>query len=196
MTTIVKILSIRDTRAYEEQGDRWVPIPGSGHENQCARCGRQHEVHATVLLSDGTEAVVGTGCASKDNVETAKRFTSLDRAVKRLARLEAEQADYLKRRAEWDRNWKEVMQLTPPEITFKPSEQKYGRPDPKREEMVMGDVQVCCWNREYSTRYTVLSVWRDKRMTERGLASPRTATYQLEKQIRKLRSRIEQLKTI
>lgn len=196
MISIIKILSIRDTRSYEEQGDRWVPIPGSGHENQCHRCGRQHEVHATVLLSDNTEAIVGTGCASKDNAETAKRFTSLDRAVKRLARLEAEQADYLKRRAEWDRNWKEVLQLTPPEITYNPDPIKYGRPDPRREIMVMGDAQVCCWNREHSTRDTVLSVWRDKRMSERGLVSPRTKTYQLEKQIRRLRSRIEQLKTI
>jgi len=33
-----------------------------------------HEIHAMVLLDDGNEAVVGTGCASKENTEMAARF--------------------------------------------------------------------------------------------------------------------------
>lgn len=48
---IVRIVRVVDTREYTEEGDRWVPVPGSGIENECARCGRLYEVHATVELA-------------------------------------------------------------------------------------------------------------------------------------------------
>jgi len=71
---IERILKVVDTRQYEEgPDDKWYPIVGSGHEHACARCGRMHEIHAMVLLDDGNEAVVGTGCASKENTEMAAR---------------------------------------------------------------------------------------------------------------------------
>jgi len=35
--------------------------PGTGEPHNCDRCGRAHEVHATVELGDGLLAVVGTG---------------------------------------------------------------------------------------------------------------------------------------
>lgn len=66
---ITKILAVVDTREYMEDGDRWVAIPGSGLENECERCGRLHEVHATVELADGTTAVVGTGCMKGESME-------------------------------------------------------------------------------------------------------------------------------
>ncbi len=50
---ILKVVSVVDTREYEEQGDSFVPIPGSGNSNTCTRCGREHEIHWTVLLEDG-----------------------------------------------------------------------------------------------------------------------------------------------
>lgn len=66
---IVQILEVRDTREYMEDGDRWVAIPGSGAVRECDRCGRRHEVHATVVLEDGTTAVVGTGCMATESME-------------------------------------------------------------------------------------------------------------------------------
>ena len=64
MSTAPTILSIVDTRTYEEVAeDRWAPIKGSGTESVCDRCGRSHEVHVHVRYDDGREAIVGTGCA-------------------------------------------------------------------------------------------------------------------------------------
>lgn len=87
---IVRILSIKDTREYVEQGDRWVPIPGSGEPSECARCGRNHEVHATVELDDGTTEVVGTGCATRAAMTLAKEFRAGESRAKRIAALNAE----------------------------------------------------------------------------------------------------------
>lgn len=81
---IIRILEVVDTRDYMEEGDRWVPIPGSGAPNQCDRCGRTHEVHARVILADGANAIVGTGCMGKDSV--AKEARSL--AMKARRRIE------------------------------------------------------------------------------------------------------------
>jgi hypothetical protein len=87
---IVRIIRVVDTRTYEEVGDdRWEPIPGSGDENQCARCGRMHEVHAHVLLEDNSSAVVGTGCARGDDLVKASAFASAANASKRIAQLRA-----------------------------------------------------------------------------------------------------------
>ena len=99
MNRIVRIISVIDTRDYEEEGDRWVAIPGSGDEHSCDRCGRSHEVLATVELEDGTQAVVGTGCAKGESMEIqqqlkagaafAKRATLLYRQVKAVESFQA-----------------------------------------------------------------------------------------------------------
>ena len=70
-----KILSVVDTRQYEERGDRMVPIPGSGDARDCDRCGRAHEVHATVAYEGGRTAVVGTGCMGL-GAEAGRRVAS------------------------------------------------------------------------------------------------------------------------
>jgi hypothetical protein len=90
--TIVRIVGITDTRTYEEQGDRWVPIPGSGDIRQCTRCNRDHEVHAEVELADGSSAVVGTGCAARETVHLAAAFRSGEARAKRVRALRAELA--------------------------------------------------------------------------------------------------------
>lgn len=89
---IVRIVGITDTRTYEEQGDRWVPIPGSGDIRQCNRCNRDHEVHAEVELADGSSAVVGTGCAARETVHLAAAFRSGEARAKRVKALRAELA--------------------------------------------------------------------------------------------------------
>lgn len=89
---ITKIITVTDTREYEEQGDRFVPIPGSGQINVCARCGKDHEVHALVELEDESTAIVGTGCMRAETDEIKSRARRLTSAAKRLARLRAELA--------------------------------------------------------------------------------------------------------
>lgn len=88
-----RILSVVDTREYEEVGDRWVLIPGSGNPRECDRCGRLHEVHATVECPDGRVAVVGTGCMGL-GAEVARKVAA---RASRAARLSAE-IEALKRR--------------------------------------------------------------------------------------------------
>jgi hypothetical protein len=63
MSNAPEILSVVDTREYEEVSEgKYVAIAGSGDCRECDRCGRTHEVHATVRYPDGTIKVVGTGC--------------------------------------------------------------------------------------------------------------------------------------
>lgn len=100
--TIVRLLSVADTREYLEEGDRWVPIPNSGEKRECMRCGKSHEVHATVELSDGSTAIVGTGCAAKINADLAPALRSAESAAKKLAAVQAQWAAWeaIERRCE------------------------------------------------------------------------------------------------
>lgn len=90
---IVEVLRVVDTREFVETADdRWVPIPGSGIENECARCGRLHEIHASVRLADGSETVVGVGCMKADSLEVQERARSLAGAATRKVKLAAQLA--------------------------------------------------------------------------------------------------------
>ena len=112
---IVRIVRVVDTRTYEEVADdRWEPIPGSGDQNECARCGRMHEVHAHVALEDGTSAVVGTGCARGDDLVKAGAFASAASASKRVAKLRAQIANAEKQEAIYAEAAAKVDALTPP----------------------------------------------------------------------------------
>jgi hypothetical protein len=112
---ITRIIRIEDTRQYEEgPDDRWYPIPGSGVENQCARCGRMHEVHALVELEDNTSAVVGTGCARGDDLIKCAQFASAANAAKRLRGLRAKLAKAEANAAIYSEALRVVDALTPP----------------------------------------------------------------------------------
>ncbi len=97
---IVKLLKIIDTRQTEIVEGRYgversVPIPGSGTENECYRCGALHEVHAYVELEDGSQVVVGTGCARQEALDAgdqalARVISSADRRAKAIVALRAE----------------------------------------------------------------------------------------------------------
>lgn len=90
---IIRILDVIDTREYTESSDDphvLIPIPGTGDARTCERCGRTHEIHATVELSDGSRATVGTGCAAKENIALKKEFASRERRAKKIAALRAE----------------------------------------------------------------------------------------------------------
>lgn len=100
---IVKVLKVLDTRNYEEvEPDIWKPIPGTGIENECQRCGRMHEVHAYVQLRDGRTAVIGTGCCKQESMDVQTRIKSAmsaamtaSRLQRQLDKAEKELHDYL-----------------------------------------------------------------------------------------------------
>lgn len=115
---IVKILSVVDTREYEEVADGvFKPIAGSGTQNECARCKRMHEVHATVQLADGRVSVVGTGCMKGESVEVTKEVTSLANAAKRLASMNAMAGKLARELQQWDMQRRQVDKLQPPAWT-------------------------------------------------------------------------------
>lgn len=167
---IVRILSVVDTRQYEEQGDRWVPIPGSGNARECARCGREHEVHAEVLLGDGRTAVVGTGCAEKSTMNSTmwSAVKSADRAAKRLAKLRAQLAGLQAKAAKWDTAWAEVMALPLPPVREEPPAP--GAAEHDRGEVIMGDASVPLrsWTDRDEREKHLANDWRLKRMADRG----------------------------
>lgn len=75
-TKIVRVVSVRDTRAFEDTDFGMRPIPGSGDARSCDRCGRVHEVHAVVELANGARQTVGTGCMKADDAEIARALAA------------------------------------------------------------------------------------------------------------------------
>lgn len=163
---IVKILKVVDTRKYEEgDDDKFHPVAGSGIEHACDRCGKVHEVHATVLLEDGTQATVGTGCMAQEDAVMTAKFQSLDRAAKRLSQLSAERSFMVKKLAEWNAVYAEVCKLPLPEITVTKEDTH------ERFIAHMGDASHCLWRERLvnkDDKYSMTYTWRKNRMTERG----------------------------
>jgi hypothetical protein len=119
---IVKVLSVIDTREYEEMDDKWVPIAGSGMANVCERCGKLHEVHATVELEDGTEALMGTSCARAEFSEAArKQMGRKENAAKRLKAIETKADAIFSAQKAWDEEYGKVQGEGHPDpvITYK-----------------------------------------------------------------------------
>jgi hypothetical protein len=85
----VKVLSVEDTRPID-----WVTgkrQTGFGDVQLCERCGKEHEVHVTVLGDDGQEHRVGRTCAHASGPLEA-HLASLVSATDRLAKFEAQLA--------------------------------------------------------------------------------------------------------
>jgi hypothetical protein len=166
---IVKVLSVRDTRVYEETPEgTWKPIPGSGVEHQCDRCGRTHEVHAEVLLDTGKRAIVGTSCMRAESPEIIRQMLSLQRRQRRLAELQRDKARYDAARAAWLRARSIVAAMPVPEVTV--TRQGEGG----RWEYRCGDGYPC-WSHvppeidDYEQRRRcAIDAWRDKKMRELG----------------------------
>jgi len=113
MKAIKKIISVTDTRTWIEDGDRWIAVAGSGTTLQCAACGRDHEIHATVLLEDESVAVVGTGCAKG---EFSKSMRSRATKAKTTARKAAQIAEAKVKAAEAREIIALVEIMDPPEV--------------------------------------------------------------------------------
>jgi hypothetical protein len=162
--TIVRVLRVVDTRDYELVGDRAVPVPGSGTERECDRCQRTHVVHAHVQLSDGSAAIVGTGCMG--SADMAKRARSLAAKAKRDRTAEIALAHERVLVAELDRAV--AMLPAPPVHTIRivDTGDKYSR---YRAEM--GDAWVMLWKStlEAPDRQSLIRSWREHRLAELGI---------------------------
>jgi len=151
----MKILRVIDTRDVIEIDDRFVPVPGSGEAHACDRCGREHEVHAIVELTDGTQAVVGTGCMIEPGMK--KEAASLARKATTRNKLEAELAAARTALAAHDALVAEVAALPAPTVerTTRPGER--GPIDVFR----CGDSEVWAHGGENRTDDAV-EAWRSK----------------------------------
>lgn len=117
---IVKIIRIVDTRAFIEDGDRFVPVPGSGDLSACARCNHIHEIHVTVELTDGKFAVVGLGCANQMFIEQGAKFKVSATAATRLAKLEAQNVKLRIESPKAEAAIETVMLMKPPAVVVSP----------------------------------------------------------------------------
>jgi hypothetical protein len=195
---IVRWLSVRDTRQYEEVRDGvWKPIPGSGTVAQCARCGRDHEVHATVELSDGTSEVVGTGCAAQGSMEpSVARFESADRAAKRIAQLQSQLASGRKEMDGWREHRARIDSLALPEVRHEPHPSGAGL-------MVAWMEGSHVWYREAAGGFTaerrecLIDSWKNSAMRTAGftrdLALLRSREASLETALTRVHRRLRQL---
>jgi hypothetical protein len=155
--TIRRVLSVVDTRALDE--DTYKPIAGTGDEHACDRCGRMHEIHVTVELADGSQALIGTTCATGDDLDTVRRAVASAATLRRLAaQLDRARADYARIQAVDQ----EIRALPLPEIT--------AELDGDRTVFHMGDARVWQWEVGPITderRDTLVDAWRGLRMAER-----------------------------
>ena len=171
--TIARILDVRDTRDRIEVGDRWVPVPGSGQLRPCDRCGREHEIHVDVELSDGRRANVGSGCAKGESLEVQGRLKSAVSAAKTRSKLRAELAVVREEHAKAEKAWREVEALHAPSPELL---EEVSVSHGTRQVWGMGDAQV--WtipgSRGFDAerRQALVSSWRGKRYRERGFELP------------------------
>ena len=193
---IVRVLDVVDTREYEEQGDGFVPVVGSGSPRDCDRCGRLHEVHAHVALDDGSEACVGTGCMRQDEAEVACRVRSMARRASSLARLRRERAALAAAVAAYGAAWCSVCALPMPPVEYGTEELFDGRTCP---ELRMGTEKVSCMfcgpgRDDWSERAECIEdVWRRARMRERGFERRPGGLDDLDRRIARLERAQEQV---
>jgi hypothetical protein len=168
---IVRIVSVVDTREYEEVSDgKFKPIPGSGSTATCSRCGRGHEVHATVELSDGTTTVVGTGCANKMDMSIEVEMRAAASKASAGRRLQAELTATQTKLEQWRALRAAILARPLPEIV---AIEYLGHPGLK-----MADAKVSCQfartTEDYHERQNaVISQWRDRRFLEHGSSASR-----------------------
>ncbi len=197
---IIRVLRVEDTRQWEEgPDDRWYPIPGSGQENQCGRCGRSHEIHATVELEDKTTMIVGTGCMKADEAVFGSQIKSVLSAQKTLAKHEHFLAKYSDLMAENRAIMARIDTLPVPMIEAVKWNLAFGE---KREVLgfQIGDARVRSdgyMGPTYTEKETLIGNWKYNRAKEFGLtAAMQNAPYNVgaeQKQIAKIKAKIEKL---
>jgi len=187
---IVKILDVVDTREYEEgPDDKTRPIPGSGLIRECDRCGRLHEVHAQVLLDDGTKAIVGTGCMHKDEIEVISKVRSMVQRQMRIRRLKCELECLRRKQEAWDDARRKIEALPIPEIVHGIRKLNVGTGYEDVPTISIGKHEVWC-GRSLDVRERercLIESWRDGLMAAHGLRVTRPhGEDDLERRIMKL----------
>lgn len=170
---IVRIIEVVDTREYEQVGERWVAIRGSGESHTCDRCGRQHEVLASVELDSGKRAVVGTGCMTKDEVAPSTKMR-LERRAKRVKSLNTQLDHWYKLDEEYKEIKKKVSKMKLPEYTVSNADLDYSNDKVRRDKYTMGDISAYNMKpdkngEKYYTLYLLEGRWRAARENELGI---------------------------
>lgn len=212
---IKRIVGIRDTRERElVEGRLGVeysrPIPGSGVLAVCARCAREHEVHAAVELTNGRHVIMGTGCAKKQDPEQASRIGTLERAAKALGKAAHELAQKRTALAELtaknERGKAAVDKLTVPDLvdvdpgTVAEAWARSAMEQRGLRRVAIGDVQG--WQhpasemtseryRRDEARRDVTLAWRQKRLAEQGVDEK--AAHDLRGEVEHLEKRVKKL---
>lgn len=193
MPKIVRILSVTDTRQWDDAGGKWAPIPGSGEEHACDRCGRRHEVWAQVLLDDDSQITVGTGCAKQEAPEVVREMARRDRSAKRLRRLQHELVQAQDAWAHYQSVKSEVDALPAPEvefsghidggssIVFRMGDETVWQPAPRGAD-ALREIRL-----EPHRREALEDCWRRREMARRGwVQSPRYWLSSIENEIQKI----------
>lgn len=142
---IVRVIRVVDTRVWEEgPDDRSHPIAGSGKEHECSRCHRMHEIHAEVELSDGTEQIVGTGCAARESMNIAAQIRTAEAREKSVRRLRSQLAKNSHAIAAYQDAERQVAAMPRPPIVEGTAALSVGRDAGKQQPaLYMGD--ECVW---------------------------------------------------
>lgn len=202
MVKIIKILRVEDTRNWEEiEDDVWVPIPGTGIENNCGRCGRSHEVHATVEVeADGIlgSMIVGTGCMHADEAEVAGKIRSILNAQRTLEKNKRLLAKKEALREQHDKIRAEVLKLSVPDHEIRMDESTVGRADEPYTGLYIGDAGVRVsvthlngWGYLQERIDCVTWLWRQKREDERGMTRDMRNVWQYVADLKKRIARSE-----
>lgn len=163
---ILKVLKVVDTREYEEIGDRFVPIPGTGNMNDCSRCGRSHEIHWTVALEGGTDAVMGSSCAKSEATLDEKLIRTMESAAKRAAALRREIAVLEPRIETLLGAIAQVAALPLPEVVFGHHVTASGEKIPTVRMGDSGDVWIQFDGYTMERAAFLANTWRGKRVAE------------------------------
>jgi hypothetical protein len=182
--TIVRVIEVEDTREVIEIEDRFVRVPGSGNPNQCRRCGRDHEVWYTVLLSDNTQAVVGKSCAKADTLDGDRKLKSDISRLESIAKVRSKIARLEAKIAAFEAAEEEVEKLPLPRVVQELTEVKesYGR-KVSVYTYTCGDAEVRGYvdagesPNSYERLHTAQSFWKGKRLEERGFKRYEGSTF-------------------
>ena len=189
---IKRVVEVKDTREWDDNVEPPKPIPGSGDARQCDRCGRMHEVHVIVELEDGGEAVIGQGCARKDEMEVVRKAVS---SAKTVDRLEHQLVKAQARLQAANEAWAKVQAMEPPEI------ENLGR-GAIGTEWAMGDAHMYQRDEGPITeerKSSLIDSWRTNRQRELGAEEPykpAVLVEDLEKRLKRARKAQEKQKEI
>lgn len=186
---IVELLSVEDTRDVIEEGDRWVRLSGTGDARPCDRCGRAHEIHATVRLEDGSSAVVGTGCMKASDLLQASTVRSAISRARRVQDLGLKLERTARRLAAARAIALEVQGLELPPVVRGEHVTESGK---RVATLEMGDTVLWCWSSARTVEELELS-WRGDELRRRLAPLGVSSVYRLEQDERDARKALARL---